>query len=296
MNKKFTRFIVTVVAFVLALSTGIALVGCGIKGDEKEKTYFNVMSFNIRVQTDDDKGVKNWSNRRTHIYEYLKESNADVICMQEVTQSQAEDLQNGLDGTYEVVYYARENSGNPEGLAVCYNNAEFDLVEKNMFWLSETPDKMSKGWGANYYRICVNLLLKHKETGVYLDVYDVHLDHQVELARVNGLKLIMEKATAKGYPTVVAGDFNTVKESECYETISEKMYDCQATASSSDDGVTYHNWGKSVDELKSKSAIDFCFVSKDITPIEFDIMQDTVSGGVYYSDHYAISSYIAVEN
>lgn len=272
--------------------TTIAISACA--GAPTDKTIgFQVMSFNIRVQTSDDKGDKNWSARCAPLVEYLEASEADVICLQEVTKEQAADVKEGLSGPYEVVYYERDNTANAEGLAICYT-ADFELENQSRFWLSETPEEMSKGWGTNYYRICVNLLLRHRETGAYLDVYNVHLDHQSEDARVNGLKLIMERATKKGYPTVVMGDFNSVKDSACYQAISAEMYDCQKESDITDEGVTYHNWGKSIEELNSKTAIDFCFVSKNIEPLEFDIKQDTIAPSTYYSDHYAITSLFRV--
>lgn len=283
----------------MLIAGAVALSGCELFGDrtptpQKEKFVdFNVMSFNIRVKTADDKGVKNWSYRCDRVAEYLKENEADVICLQEVTKATAADLTTGLEGAYNVVFYSREEGANAEGLAICYTD-DFSLEEESRFWLSETPEEMSKGWGANYYRICVNLLLKHKETGVCLDVYNVHLDHQVEAARVNGLKLIMEKATQKGHPTVVAGDFNTTKDSECFAEISKTMQSCQDKAYNTDDGVTYHNWGAAEETLGQTTAIDFCFVSQDVSPLEFDILQDTIDKNVYYSDHYAISSIIEI--
>ena len=41
----------------------------------------------------------------------------------------------------------------------------FELVEEKHFWLSETPQIPSKGWNANYYRVCSYAALKHKATG-----------------------------------------------------------------------------------------------------------------------------------
>lgn len=287
LTKKVTIFLLVLLSVVCSLG----FTGCGKR--KAERIDFEVMSFNIRIKTNDDKDAKNWSNRKAPLIQYLIDKDVDVICMQEVGKTQASDLTKGLDGYYHVVYCARDTS-NDEGLAICYSD-DFELVEQDLFWLSETPEVMSKGWGANYYRICLNLLLKHKTTGVYLDVYDVHLDHEVEEARVNGLNLVIERSTEKGYPTIVAGDFNTDNASSCYTAISEKMYDCQAEALVSDEGVTYHNWGKDVSELNKKTAIDFCFVSKDISPLEFDILEDKVSKNAYYSDHYAILSTIRVE-
>lgn len=287
--KRFAAFLLLTVAIVSALS----LTACGKPA--KKSVQFDILSFNIRVENSSDTGTKNWSKRKSHVIDYIKESDANVVCLQELAKTQSTDIIAGLEGSYNVVYYERENSSNPEGLAVCYDDS-FELVKQDRFWLSETPDEVSKGWGASYYRICVNLLLKHVETGVYLNVFDLHLDNVSEEARVNGMKLVIDRAEAAGYPYLIAGDCNDVKDSSFHEVVVEKALDCQAEAlSSTTEGVTYHDWGKPIEKLTNKSAIDFCFVSKTVKPIIFEIKQETVSENFYYSDHYAILSVISVE-
>ncbi len=164
-----------------------------------------------------------------------------------------------------------------------------------MFWLSETPNVMSKGWGASYYRICVNVLLEHKETGVMLNVFNVHLDHQVEAARINGMKLILQKAKATNYPTYIAGDFNCRVGSAAHTATAASMQDCQAVAPETEGGITYNGWGSVADD--ATTAIDFCFVSKkNMTPLTFDICRDRWgdANANYYSDHYAIKATVRI--
>lgn len=258
-------------------------------GGGSGQTYdaVEVMSFNIRTLANDP-GERHWSSRGPHVIEYIEEKGADIVCLQEVRSSQYEDIAEGLDGVYEIVYYAREGGSDPEGLAICYR-PDYRLVSKDMFWLSETPDEMSLGWGARYYRICVNVLLETPE-GAYLNVFNVHLDHEVEEARVNGLDLIISAAGEAGYPTLLAGDFNTDERSGCYTEVANVYDDCAKVAPETDSGVTYQNWG----EITSGTAIDFCFVSKDICTNRFGILRDAISEGVYYSDHYAIAAEIEV--
>lgn len=289
-------------SILLAVATVATLALCLTACDntpQTEELKLNVMSFNIRVETSNDTGIKNWSKRKQPLIKYVLDKSPDVICMQETTVTQASDIKKGLQDVYTTVFYRREtNNGNSEGLTICYKTDMFELQSQQMFWLSETPEEMSKGWGADYYRICVNTLLRHKQTGVVLDVYNVHLDHQVELARTNGLKLILQRMSDKGYPTVVMGDFNTTSDSECYDVIAEKMQDCQQTANFTDDGITYHNWGTPLNKLNSKTAIDFCFVSNNVLPWEFNILdgeENMFDTNGYYSDHYAISSVLYVK-
>ncbi|MBR4868275.1 MAG: hypothetical protein IKU10_03880, partial [Clostridia bacterium] len=129
-----------------------------------------LMSFNIRQSEGGDSGMNHWNNRKEAVYDYLNNSGAHVMCLQEVKSSQAKEITAALASNYTAVYYERDESANPEGLMNIYDNTLYDLVEQQIFWLSETPDQMSKGFGANYYRICVVTVLKHKQTGKTLNV------------------------------------------------------------------------------------------------------------------------------
>ena len=292
MKKLFKKFLVLLVS-ALTLFTVAAFCACGEKEPEgnKEPTYveFNLMSYNIR--TVGDTGTYSWNNRKANMVKYLKAMEADVITMQEVTTEQYEYLSTGLAEKYQIVHYEREGAGS-EGLAIAFDKSKFELQSKSMFWLSETPDVMSKGWGASYYRICVNVLLKQKDTGIYLDVYNVHLDHQVKEARVNGINLILDRASENNYPKFIAGDFNDVANSECYQAIYEKMLDCQLLSDTADFGTTYHNWGAYGET--AKESIDFCFVSEEIIPLTFKICRDKTEDGLYYSDHYGVKATVEI--
>ena len=260
----------------------------------KDDSNYRVMSFNIRVAA--DSGVKSWKTRKTLVANHVLEKMPDVVCMQEVQRNQYQDLLQYLGDYYQIVYYERESGNNPEGLAILFTK-DFTLEEKSMFWLSETPEQMSKGWGASYYRICVNTLLKNKD-GNYLNVYNVHLDHQVALAQQNGMSLILDRIEEKGeFPTVVMGDFNVDSNDPTYKIIDEKMIDCRIEAPETDSGLTFNGFGSqekndAASEDSSKGPIDHCFVSNDISPLKFVIFNEKSSKGYYISDHYSIMSVI----
>ena len=46
---------------------------------------------------------------------------------------------------------------------------------------------MSKDWGAAHYRICSYVILKDNTTGKEFVVFNTHLDHESEEARINGI-------------------------------------------------------------------------------------------------------------
>ncbi len=249
-----------------------------------------LMSFNIRQSEGGDSGMNHWNNRKEAVYDYLNNSGAHVMCLQEVKSSQAKEITAALADNYTAVYYERDESANPEGLMNIYDNTLYQLVDQQIFWLSETPDVMSKGWGANYYRICVVTMLKHKQLGKLLNVFNVHLDHQVEAAQVGGMNLVLERLAKRVGHNVVMGDFNVTASNNAYKAIAAKMKDCQVTAPNADSGCTYHGW----QNVTTGSPIDFIFVNQqDTLPQSFTIGRDHWGEGYFYSDHYAVRSTVA---
>lgn len=128
-------------------------------GDNSVKlnASYEIMSFNIR--TDVDGGQRAWSYRGEYLMDYIREHGADVVALQEVKRSQFSSIKASLSDVYQMIYFERDTAADPEGLAILYSY-EFELVKGDVFWLSETPDVMSKGWDADYHRICVHALLR----------------------------------------------------------------------------------------------------------------------------------------
>ncbi len=258
-----------------------------------------VMTFNIRQSGDKNAdgtftldGDNGWHNRKGAVIDYINNSGMDILCLQEVKKVQSEDILPALASKYQGVYQARRSDiANPEGLMVIFNKEKYELVSAEYFYLSETPEKQSYGWGANYYRICLVTTLRHKASGELLNVFNVHLDHQVEEARVNGLQLVVDRVKAAKGHSIVAGDFNTEASSGCYSIVAGEMTDTQTVATSV--GITYQGWGKEDDGFTTP--IDFIFTDKQNTTVKsYEICKDMWknANGVscYYSDHYAVAS------
>ena len=258
----------------------------------EDNLTLDLMSFNIR--TDADSGVKSWAQRKGALINSIITRNPSVVTFQEVKKNQYQDLAAGLT-EYTVVWYARQGGDNPEGLAIAYKTSEWNEVSRQRFWLSETPDVQSKGWGESYYRILVNVLLQHKATGQHLNVFSVHLG-LVAAAQVNGMQLILDEAAKYDYPTFIAGDFNCTDQSETYANTSAMFRDTQKYASITESGDTFQSWGSGLSDGKDY-IIDFCFVSKEhFAALEFDICQDKWgdNDANFLSDHFALITKVAL--
>ena len=252
------------------------------------KTYddscITVVSSNIRCKCSVDKKEKNWFYRGPLLIQTLIDANADIIGMQEVKKEPFRLITGALHGYGSVIEY-REKGRDPEACPILYNLSKFDAERKGSFWLSETPDRISKDWGAACYRICSYVVLIKKDDGKKLAVFNTHLDHVSEEARIKGIRLILKKLEEfGGMPCVIMGDFNTCENSETYKAAAEVFDDAKYRAKDSDSGATYQGWGESLDGEN----IDYFFISKEgIDVLDYKVIR-TVYDGVYPSDHFPI--------
>ena len=105
---------------------------------------------------------------------------------------------------------------------------EFELIEFDTFWLSETPDEVSKGWDAALNRICTFGLFKNKKTMQLIWVFNTHFDHVGEIARRKSAQLIQQKieqVNSRNYPVIIMGDFNLEPNSEAISFLKNVMND-----------------------------------------------------------------------
>lgn len=167
-----------------------------------------------------------------------------------------------------------------------YRKDLYTLVDKGSFWLSETPDEMSIDWGSACYRICSYVVLEEKESGEQFAVFNTHLDHISEEARINGIKVVLDKIEQfGGMPSVLMGDFNAEEDSETYRSAVENFSDTKYLTEKTMTSATYQNWGKALDN----DCIDYVMVSKSgFTVNEYKVVQTTYDG-VYPSDHFPLS-------
>ena len=252
----------------------------------------NLMSFNIRTSV--DSGIKAWDSRKAALLKMVIDANPSVACFQEVQPNQIDDLELVLgEASYEVLYF------NGSGVAVAYKTDDWEKVSESLFWLSDTPEVKSKGWGAQYYRGCYNILLQHKTTGQYLNVFATHLDFNTT-AKVNSVKLIMERAAAMNeaagivYPTFIAGDFNDELGALAYTETATQYRDPRYYAPITDFCTTCSYWG-TADDTSTKGLIDHCFVSAEhFVCNEFEVIRTRDEAGFYPSDHFAVVAKVSL--
>lgn len=287
-----------VVVLLTAIFTYGILLGCYYPRYASSKKEFDVsatetgntvtvMSYNVRCFSyNDDLFRKSWFYRADLVLENIEEEAPDIIGFQEINPVHEKYFKKRLKGYSFYVAY-RDNTVFKEGLMIAYRADRFASKKTGMYWLSETPEIMSKGWDAAMNRICVYADLQEKSTGKTISFYDTHLDHVGKEARVKGMLLMSEKIkeTAPDCAFVV-GDMNDFEGSPVYENaLASGLVDSLKVAETAYEGkgFTYQGYGKSTDARR----IDFCFLSPVITVQEYRVKETTYSG-VYPSDHYPL--------
>ena len=261
-----------------------------------EPYELTLTTFNIRTMASSDVGVKAWENRREAVVAFINDSGADIIGLQEVTLTQFVYIYQKIASNYEALHFPRQSGGNPEGVAFVYDKTVFNLVSQEKYWLSETPDEMSKGWDETYYRVAAVLTLEHIQTGERIKAINTH-GPLAAAANEKAFELIASRSlSGKNEPfTVMMGDFNATPNKLGYVPIAEKLQDCRVSAqeSSNRDNATFTNWGK---ETPGR-IIDYCFVSKgeNVQVLSYQVRDERWGDGNYISDHFAVQTTVRIE-
>lgn len=250
-----------------------------------------IMSANVRTWSPLDIGTKSWFYRADLQIENISSVSPDIIGFQEVTAMHYKFLTNALKGYDNVIQY-RTDSKFAEACPVFYRSDRFDLKDKGSFWLSETPEVQSKDWGSACYRICSYAVLTDKSSGKDFVVFNTHLDHISDEARINGINVVLDKIQQFGsLPSIIMGDFNADEESETYAATTALFDDAKYQTENTDSGATYQGWGANLDDPN----IDYFMISKTgIKVNKYKIVNNTYDGA-YPSDHFAIMLNINLE-
>ena len=248
------------------------------------KGEIRVMSCNLRCMNISDLAKKSWFYRADLVIKNIENEAPGVIGFQEATKWQYGYLCSSLPGYDSVITY-RDKSLASEGCPIFYQRALYDLVDKGSFWLSETPDEMSKDWGAACYRICSYVILREKQTGLEFVVFNTHLDHISDTARINGIGVVLDKISQFGsLPSIIMGDFNAEEDSETYRSATENFFDVKYQTENTMQSCTYQNWGQSLD----RNCIDYIMISQTGFSVNsYEVVRSTYEN-VYPSDHFPL--------
>lgn len=257
------------------------------KKKTSDKEYdLKVMSYNIRLGIGKD-GTNSWEFRYPATALMIEDQQPDVFGVQEAHDFQILFIKENLRN-YDCVGVGRED-GKSEGehMSIFWNKKKISLIKSGTFWLSETPDKPSKGWDAHCKRTATWALMKDKRTGKKFYFVNTHLDHRGKLAQKNGLALIVsriDEINPQGYPMVLTGDFNVKPNNPVLTDLDKIMQSSRKVAKKTDNHQTFNGWGKA----KSDAVIDYIYVSGFSDCIEYQTVTKSYAERKFISDHYPI--------
>lgn len=280
----------------------------------------NVGSFNIRLLTKGDYKKNNgWNQRKGYVCDMINLEAFDIFGSQEVTKPQLDDMVAALPD------YAYIGVGRDDGKAkgefspVFYRKNMFKLLDSGTFWLSETPDQVSKGWDGMCRRICTWGYFQRKSDKARFYFLSTHLDHKGKVAKMEGSKLIVKfiKEHCKGESTIIVGDFNVDQNSAPYKVFAES-----GLLSDTHDAAKYRftptgTFNSFNPQRYTSQRIDHIFVTRDIKVSRHGVLtyhyfrdakgEETDMGAAApkeirgenrelkcISDHYAIQAFITL--
>lgn len=173
-----------------------------------------VMSYNIRLDLKSD-GENRWEGRRDQFIGQIALMRPEILGLQEVVPRQKRDLEKALP-SYEFLGVARDDgkeAGEFSNLAVL--RSAFRVRSSGTFWLSETPDKPSKGWDAAFPRIATWARLTGGDGQRFL-VLNTHFDHVGVIARLQAARQIeafLAASRRPGEAIIMTGDLNSLPDS-----------------------------------------------------------------------------------
>ncbi|MBQ7892361.1 MAG: endonuclease/exonuclease/phosphatase family protein [Alistipes sp.] len=270
------------------------------KPQPKEYTDISVISFNIRVDNAAD-GTNVWRNRRDAVVTMIERERPMLLGLQEAQPHQITYLSEhcpdyawyGLGRDTGKVPPATDSYAAEETMAIFWRTAELELLDKGTFWLSETPDRVSKGWDASYRRTCTWAGFRHKKSGQTCYFFNTHLDNDGKVAREESIKLLvsrMKTINSKRRVSFLTADFNSNVTDACFAPLHVYMRDARANAAVSDDYPSWNGYGASTGRL------DHVFFSGDnCTAREFRTLRGDY-GVPYISDHYPVAAWFRCSN
>ncbi len=247
-----------------------------------------VMSYNIRYDNKND-GDNWWELRKEEVVGMLQYYHPDIFGLQEAMPSQFDYVAKNM-ANYDYIGHGRDGVGtNSESTPIFYNNKKYELLHQETFWLSETPQEISRGWDAALNRIALYGKLKEKSTGQAIHIINTHFDHRGDVARYNSARVIMDiikKYSIEEEQLIVMGDLNCEPSSSPIGILKEQLTD----AFDLKDKPVYGPIGTFNEFDTSAIAdrrIDYIF-TKNVSVGSYRCIDDRRANNLHLSDHFAV--------
>lgn len=197
----------------------------------------NIATFNIRVsgplkpgQARPKKGdyskFNGWDDRKDHLCNMIKFEAFDVFGVQEARYPQISDMLERMP-EYAYIGVGRDDGAQKgEHCAIFYLKKKFKVLDQGNFWLSETPDVPSYGWGAKYRRVCTWGLFQNKKTKELFYLINTHVNWgKSSVMSANMLVDFVKEKCTKTDNVILMADFNATQDSDLYKIITSNGFE-----------------------------------------------------------------------
>lgn len=275
-------------------AVALLLVLCAVPADAVRQKL-RVMTFNIPHGNIPAVGLNTWTNRSLAITNFFKAENPDIIGGQEYHASMCAEFLSGMS-EYAMVGVKRDpaDNSNTEFCPIFYR-ADKLIVEKcGTYWLSTTPEVMSKSWNSIHYRIATWAIFRDRETGARFLFTNTHLeylnskplDRQMRVVKRQMKNILDEEGNM---PAFLTGDFNNIGTEDTSPVIAARSYlvsmrDAYDITSAHHGPTNTAFWGENADEPVK---IDYIFVTRTVKVSDTYIHNSWYDNGQQISDHNA---------
>lgn len=303
MNQNRSFYFNIIIIYIINLLILLPLFGSRdelIEIDTNSDTI-KIGTYNIRIDAKADAQTLNsWEQRKIPLSDLIKNYQFEIFGTQEGTNLQLVELTSLLEG----FKFISNPYGGPYGLshnnAIFYKDDIFKPLDTGVFWLSETPNIPSIGWNSSDQRICQWVKFKHKPSGTNFYFFNLH-NHwrpEDENAKHNSILLAIEKIKeiSGDSPVIFVGDFNSQPDTSHIKRLKVDLNDAFDVTQAMREGPENTNLGGGNFTGEPLNRIDYIFVSKDITVLNYSTHADKYEHSNfelrYPSDHLPISSTI----
>ena len=264
-----------------------------LKKKKKNNFQYDINSFNIRYENYFEISLNNsWAARKATVMNTIFKYLPDVIGFQELRLNQKLFVEKNLP-LYQYIGRPRSPDYTDESNGILFNKQKFLLMDSGTFWLTETPNQVSKYESVYHYRICTWIKVFSYKFKDIIYFFNTHLEDGhlfiTFLQEVNLLKRIKEITKNEGN-VFVFGDFNGNDNSvwiqdvfkEGYKSFSDYFQDFRNT---------YHNFSGIYNNPKWK--VDHLFYqnfgnsNKHFVPLFYDVLTQK-EDGKFPSDHFPL--------
>lgn len=244
----------------------------------QQSIALKIGSYNIRYDNQGDRNNGDgWDKRYPVITSIIRWESPDVFGAQEVLVHQLRDMSSLLtDFDY---YGIGRDDGKEKGeyAPIFFKKDKFQLLQEGTFWLSETPDKPSKGWDAALPRICSWVHLKENSSGKTFWFFNLHMDHIGKIARKQSSYLVLKKIKemAGSDPAFLTGDFNVDQHDSIYNILAQSKYLADAFTIAKDKMAWNGTFNAFDTGLWTDSRIDHVYVTSGVLVSDYAVLTES---------------------